>query len=47
MGINNYKIVKNLGQGSYGSVYLAKNLVSKSNDEYVAIMGNMLAADER
>ncbi len=37
MGINNYKIVKNLGQGSYGSVYLAKNLVSKSNDEYVAI----------
>lgn len=37
MGINNYKIIKNLGQGSYGSVYLAKNLVSKSNDEYVAI----------
>ena len=34
---NKYKIIKLLGEGSYGSVYLAENLFSQNGPEYVAI----------
>ena len=37
MGKNNYKILKTLGQGSFGSVFLAQNLNSQSHSDYVAI----------
>lgn len=34
---NKYKIIKLLGEGSYGSVYLAENLFSQNGPKYVAI----------
>tara|TARA_B100001093_G_scaffold30079_1_gene26090 strand:+ start:2030 stop:3301 length:1272 start_codon:yes stop_codon:yes gene_type:complete len=37
MGANKYKIIKSLGEGSYGSVHLAKNLISQKSNDYVAI----------
>ena len=37
MGENDYKIIKLLGAGSYGSVYLAKSKSSNNESEYVAI----------
>ena len=37
MGENDYKIIKLLGAGSYGSVYLAKSKFSNNESEHVAI----------
>ena len=37
MGENDYKIIKLLGAGSYGSVYLAKSKFSNNESDYVAI----------